>query len=90
MGTEEPTTTNNVTVLFFATAREAAGTDRACLEPAGPTVGQLLDQLGASYGPALERLLGACGVWVNLLPAERGTVLHAGDEVAVLPPVSGG
>ena len=77
-----------VTVLFFAGAREAAGTRRA--EFSSLTVAGLIEQLRSAYGRELEALLPACAVWVNGSPAAPATELREGDEVAVLPPVSGG
>jgi sulfur-carrier protein len=81
---------NSVTVLFFASAREAAGTGFTRAPAAGGTVAQLLDDLCATYGDGLRAVLATCAVWVNRTPAPRATVLTGGDEVAVLPPVSGG
>jgi molybdopterin converting factor subunit 1 len=79
-----------VTVLFFAGAREAAGTGRAQMPAAGSTVAALVDDLCSVYGDELRRVLATCAVWVNRSPAPPTTVLNGGDEVAVLPPVSGG
>jgi molybdopterin converting factor small subunit len=79
-----------VTVLFFASAREAAGTASAPFASAGRTVAQLAGMLVATYGPDLERVLSTCAIWVNGAAAAPSYVLCAGDEVAVLPPVSGG
>jgi molybdopterin synthase sulfur carrier subunit len=79
-----------VTVLFFAGAREAAGTRRARLPADGRTVAELLDELRSTYGAELKAVLNVCAVWVNGSPVAGTTVLAAGDEVAVLPPVSGG
>ena len=44
------------------------------------------------YGPAFAAVLGTARVWLNGdEPADgEATALAAGDEVAVLPPVSGG
>lgn len=81
---------DQVDVLFFASARELAGTSRASFPVAGQTLAELHLQLGLAYGPELERLLGSCALWVNGAPPEPGQFLRAGDEVAVLPPVSGG
>jgi len=79
-----------VTVLFFAAAREAAGTARTGLGGDGMTVAQLLDQLRSTYGDQLEAVLPSCSIWVNRSPAGPGTILRSGDEVALMPPVSGG
>jgi sulfur-carrier protein len=79
-----------VTVLFFANAREAAGVARATLAAAGGTVLQLALQLRSRYGPDFAAVMPSCAIWVNGSPSQPGTVLRAGDEVAVLPPVSGG
>ena len=79
-----------VTVLFFAAAREAVGTARAVLPAAGKTVAQLLLGLGSTYGDQLKTVLPSCSVWVNGAPAPTGSVLRGGDEVALMPPVSGG
>jgi molybdopterin converting factor small subunit len=79
-----------VTVLFFASAREAAGARSVPFGSAGGTVAQLAGALVATYGPDLERVLCTCAIWVNGEPVPSSYVLRAGDEVAVLPPVSGG
>ena len=76
------------TIRLFAGAREAAGTDRADLE--GVTVGAVLDGAVARFGPDFASLLPSCRVWVNGEPADRDEGVGPGDEVAVLPPVSGG
>ena len=51
---------------------------------------ELLDELRSTYGAELKAVLDVCAVWVNGSPVAGTTVLAAGDEVAVLPPVSGG
>lgn len=76
------------TIRLFAGAREAAGTHRDTVE--GHTVGSVLDAAVARYGDAFGALLDSCQVWVNGEPAERGDAVGPTDEVAVLPPVSGG
>ncbi len=73
---------------LFASAREAAGT--ANDEFSGTTVGEVLEAAIASYGGAFEKLLGSCKVWCNGQPAELTDPVDDTDEVAVLPPVSGG
>ena len=42
------------------------------------------------YGAAFAAVLPTCRVWVNGEPAEPDAVVGETDEVAVLPPVSGG
>ena len=77
-------------VRLFARGREIAGADAVAVElPAGATVADLRRALGAAY-PALAGLLAASAVAVNHDFAEDADVIAAGDEVAVIPPVSGG
>ncbi|MFL6207148.1 MAG: MoaD/ThiS family protein [Acidimicrobiales bacterium] len=73
---------------LFAGAREAAGTGRD--ELPGSTVADVLDAARARYGPAFADLLEHCAVWCNGEPCEPDHVVAERDEVAVLPPVSGG
>lgn len=73
---------------LFAAAREAAGTGRD--EVAGATVGEVLGRARERYGDAFAAVLCASRVWVNGEPASDDTTVGEGDEVAVLPPVSGG
>ena len=73
---------------LFAGAREAAGTDRDTIE--GATVGAVLDAAVDRYGPGFADVLATCKVWVNGDPVERDDTVADDDEVAVLPPVSGG
>ena len=82
-----------VRLLLFATAREAAGRGRDDFDVAAtPNLGALLDAARAAYGAPFETVLAGSRVWVNGdEPAQgRATELSDGDEVAVLPPVSGG
>lgn len=73
---------------LFAQAREAAGTARD--EVAGTTVDEVLAAARARYGAPFAAVLETSRVWVNGEPAEGTAPVAAGDEVAVLPPVSGG
>jgi MoaD family protein len=77
-----------VTLVLFAAAREAAGT--AHDEVDGTTVGEVLERAVARYGAEFGTVLQASRVWVNGSPADRSDAVAPGDEVAVLPPVSGG
>jgi sulfur-carrier protein len=75
-------------LVLFAAARVAAGTGRA--EVCGRTVGDVLDQARVRFGEGFATVLDRSRVWVNGEPAGPEQVLHNGDEIAVLPPVSGG
>ncbi len=75
-------------VRMFASAREAAGTGRD--ELPGSTVGEVLGAARQRYGARFAEVLESCRIWVNGDPAADGTSVGPADEVAVLPPVSGG
>jgi molybdopterin synthase sulfur carrier subunit len=77
-----------VTLLMFASAREAAGTGRAEIEAA--SVAEVLDEAERRYGSEFSKVLRRCRVWLNGDPVGLHEPLRDGDEVAVLPPVSGG
>jgi len=76
------------TLRLFASAREAAGTNRDTVD--APTVGEALRIAMARYGEGFAAVLATCRVWVNGEPADGSTPLGERDELAVLPPVSGG
>ena len=75
---------------MFAQAREAAGRADDTFEAA--TLGELLAAAGSVYGAPFRAVLPTARVWVNGDEPELGddTPLDDGDEVAVIPPVSGG
>lgn len=77
-----------VTLRCFAAVREALGTDELLVElPAGTTVDGLRQRLAAQH-PALQRVPVAFAV--NRDYARAAVVLRDGDEVAFIPPISGG
>lgn len=76
------------TLRLFAAAREAAG--RGSDTISAETVGDLLDEACRRYGPRFAAVLGSCRVWCNGDETDRGQRISEADEVAVLPPVSGG
>ncbi len=77
-----------VTVKFFASVRELMGTRAETLELAdGVTVGELW-QMYVNRQPRLATMTVSYAVNRAYSPPER--VLVDGDEVALIPPVSGG
>lgn len=77
-----------VTLRMFASARQAAGTGSDMVD--GQTVGDVLAEARSRYGEGFASVLKGCRVWRNGEPTEDGDVVGPDDEVAILPPVSGG
>jgi molybdopterin synthase catalytic subunit len=80
-----------VSVRLFAILRERAGRDSLTLELSeGATVADALEALAGE--PILGELLGRLplGVAVNREYAGMDATLGAGDELALIPPISGG
>lgn len=74
-------------VLFFAHLRDAVGEDFLKLDAAGKTVAELKLELASKYDlPKMDTVMTA----VNEEFAEDDEILQDGDEVAFIPPVSGG
>jgi sulfur-carrier protein len=78
-----------IRVRLFAALRELAGGGEVS-DVRGSTVGDLADELSARFGERFERIAAVSSFVVNGDRAERSTVVADGDEVAILPPVSGG
>ena len=79
-----------VTVLLFARLRELAGqAEWACDVPAGATVADVWRALARAH-PAVAPLASAVSAAVNADFAPMTRPVADGDEVAFLPPVSGG
>src|SRR5512142_1182892 len=79
----------SVRVLYFAAAREAAGTAREELAQAPSSVAALRQAL-VSRHPALARLVPRCRMAVNEEFVADDAPVPDGAEVAVVPPVAGG
>jgi MoaD family protein len=75
-------------VRLFAALRELAGTAR--LDVDAPDVGSLLDHLSEQLGPEFQRIMRAGTVVVDGETVGRDRALNPEDDVALLPPVSGG
>ncbi len=80
-----------VRVLFFGILRDGLGVREQVLElPDGARAGELLDRLREAASPSLRELWPRLALAVNQEYARADRILEAGDEVALLPPVSGG
>lgn len=77
-----------VRVRLFAALREIAGASN--VEAEGETVGEVIDALGARYGERFVAIARAGSAVVDAERAEPSRPLAGGEEVALLPPVSGG
>jgi molybdopterin converting factor small subunit len=73
---------------LFAQAREAAGTGTATFP--GSTVDEVIQAAIVQYGDTFGAVVNMSKVWVNGEEVPRSHVITDKDEVAVLPPVSGG
>lgn len=81
-----------VNVLYFAVSREVVGKSQEELELTdGSSTDGLLKQLVEMY-PGLQSVLKACVLAVNqeYVPPSQDLALKDGDEVAIIPPLSGG
>lgn len=77
-----------VKVRLFAALRELASASQ--VEAEGRTAGDVVDVLSARFGERFAQIAAVGSLVVNGDRATRSTVLADGDELAVLPPVSGG
>src|SRR5262245_46034707 len=77
-----------VTVRLFAALRELAGAPR--VEAEGDTVADVVGGLSRRFGERFASVASAGSVVVDGERAEASQPLADGQEVALLPPVSGG
>ena len=73
---------------LFANLREIAGTSR--LEVPAATVGEAIDSITTTYGAEFSKGIESSRIWVNGDEADRTVAVSDGDEIVILPPVSGG
>ncbi|HTN99891.1 MAG TPA: MoaD/ThiS family protein, partial [Microthrixaceae bacterium] len=78
------------TVLLFARARELAGAKSVVVE--GTTVSDVLKVAGERFGDEFSKLLESCTIMVDdeVIRLDQQDTHSAGNEMAILPPVSGG
>jgi MoaD family protein len=78
-----------IRIRLFAALREIAQRSELT-DVEGRTAGELADVLAGRYGERFARIAEVSSFVVNGERASRGTLVAEGDEVAILPPVSGG
>src|SRR5689334_1890874 len=78
-----------VRVLFFGALSDIAGRSQAVELLEGTTLGELLQRCAERF-PSIAQYAGSIAHSVNQQYAAKSTVLRDNDEVALLPPVSGG
>ncbi len=79
---------NTATVLYFASLRDAAGSEREQVEVDAPDLRSLYEGLRERHGfalPAQRLRVAVDGAFAHWDDAPR-----AGSEIAFIPPVSGG
>jgi molybdopterin synthase catalytic subunit len=80
----------HITVKLFALMREKAGADTVPLEvPEGAKLAQVVEALQRRYPVLAPYVANARGA-VHMDFVDTETILAEGDEVALIPPVSGG
>lgn len=81
-----------VQVISFGVLKDWLGSQAATMElPDGASVAALLDRLRPTLPSGVAtQILGSIAVSVNAEYAQATHILHDGDEVGLLPPVSGG
>ncbi len=75
-------------LLLLGPAGDAAGVRRDEIE--ADTVGAIIAAATARYGPAFAQVVAVSALWVNGARADSDQAVGPDDEVAVLPPISGG
>lgn len=73
---------------LFGPAREAAGTSSVTLP--GDSVASVIAAAEAQFGEDFSRVMAVSNIWLNGDAVGSDAPVHDDDEVAVIPPVSGG
>jgi molybdopterin converting factor subunit 1 len=79
-----------IKVLFFGPVREIVGLREDTIEmPDGARLEAILETYGNRF-PRLREMAGSVGLAVNQQFSSPNTLVADGDEIAIMPPVSGG
>lgn len=77
-------------VLFFARARDLTGKSVVSLKiPCGSSAGSTMERLLCMF-PRLQEICKSMLLAINEEYADESTLLKHGDELAIIPPLSGG
>jgi sulfur-carrier protein len=80
----------NIVILYFAFIKDITGVKFDLLElPSDISVKGLIEIILEKY-PRLSNIINMIQISVNYKIVDRDTILREGDEVALLPPISGG
>jgi molybdopterin converting factor subunit 1 len=84
------TSTVRISILYFATVKDATGIRMESIDLSNDTsIREMLSKISTIY-PKLKHILNNIQISVNYKIVDLNTVLKEGDEVALLPPISGG
>ena len=84
------TSTVRISILYFATVKDATGIRMESIDLSNDTsIREMLSKISIIY-PKLKHILNNIQISVNYRVVDLNTVLKEGDEVALLPPISGG
>ena len=85
-----PPSTISITIRFFASVKDVAKRSETTIELPGASVADdVLSYLTTQY-PDMQRFRSYIRIAVNEAYVDSSFELHDGDEVAIIPPVSGG
>jgi len=73
---------------LFASVKQMAGTGSVILS--GATVADVVEEASQRYGAEFSDMARNCRIWLNGNPTEINAPVNDDDEIALLPPVSGG
>jgi molybdopterin converting factor small subunit len=73
---------------LFGPAREAAGASN--VELSGQSVSEVIAAAQEKFGDTFSQVVGISNIWLNGENVETDAPVTDEDEIAVIPPVSGG
>jgi len=76
------------TILFFAQVKEATGVSKMELHVS--TVEQAIAETTDKFGSDFSKVLETSQIWLNGKPCSLQDSVQNADEIAIIPPVSGG